>query len=94
MPEVCVSKCRMVIGRAAGRVSYVASFSLNFVITRRLSKPGKYFDTGSSSFSFPSSSKIMPATDVTGLVIEAIAKMAFTGIAILWATSSLPAAPS
>ena len=34
------------------------------------------------------------ATEVTGLVMDAIEKMAFTGIAISCAASSLPAAPS
>src|SRR5690348_16145346 len=63
-------------------------------MTCKLSKPARYFDTGSSSLSLPSSTSIMMATDVTGLVIEAMLKIAFVGIAMLCATSSLPAAPS
>ena len=36
----------------------------------------------------------MIATDVTGLVIDAITKMAFVGIGMFFATSNFPAAPS
>ena len=38
----------------------------------RSAKPGRYFATGSETFSLPSSWSIRIATPVTGLVIEAI----------------------
>ncbi len=38
----------------------------------RSANPGRYFDTGSDTFSLPSSWSIRTATPVTGLVIEAI----------------------
>ncbi len=36
---------------------------------------GRYVAAGSSSFTFPASTSCMTATEVTGLVIEAIQKM-------------------
>ena len=43
---------------------------------------GRYFATSSSSFSFPSSTSIMMATDVTGLVIEAMLKIVSRAIGV------------
>ena len=82
------------MARLAGRVSWAPSASSNLVMTGRLSKPVIYFDTGSSSFSLPSSRSIMIATEVIGLVIEAMLKMASTDMGTLRSASSLPAAPS
>jgi hypothetical protein len=42
----------------------------------------------------PASNSVMIATDVIGLVMEAIAKIAFAGIGVSWAAPNLPAAPS
>src|SRR4051812_1095030 len=75
MPDVCVSRWRIVIGRFAGRVSYVASVSLNLLMTSGSLYFGRYFATSSSSFSFPSSTSIITATDVIGLVIDAMLKI-------------------
>jgi hypothetical protein len=49
----------MVIGRASGAPSTVVS-----------AKAGMNFDSGSFRLSLPSSTNIIAATDVTGLVIE------------------------
>ena len=59
-PEVCVRIC--VIVRFAGLPDGVF----------RSAKPGRYFATGSETFSLPSSWSIRTATPVTGLVIDAI----------------------
>src|SRR5205085_1459216 len=47
MPEVCVSRWRIVIGRAGGRDSNVRSASSNDVITRTPENSGSYLVTGS-----------------------------------------------
>ena len=58
---------RIVIGALAGTLSSEVS---GLVSTRIFAKPGKYLDSGSSSFSFPSSTSSIAAMPVTGLVIE------------------------
>ena len=53
---------------------------------------GKYFATSSSSFSFPSSTSIMMATDVTGLVIDAMLKIVSFAIGVLLIVRLFPKA--
>src|SRR5436190_454967 len=76
MPEVCVSRWRIVIGRAGGRDSNVRSASSNDVITRTPENSGRYLVTGSSTSSRPSSRSIITTADVIGLVIDAIRRIA------------------
>ncbi len=78
MPEVCVNRCRSV--SLAGFPSGVL----------RLASSGRYFDTGSSTESLPSSWSIKMAVAVTGLVIEAIQKRLSGRIGVLAATSASP----
>src|SRR5438067_2025681 len=92
MPEVCVSRWRIVIGRAGGRDSNVRSASSNDVITRTPENSGRYLVTGSSTSSRPSSRSIITTADVIGLVIDAIRKIASGSSAAPAATSRVPAA--
>ena len=80
MPEVCVSRWRIV--SRAGLPSAVLS-SLN---------SGRYFSTGSSTESLPSSWSIRTAVAVMGLVIEAIQKIVSGRIGLFSAMSALPIA--
>ena len=80
MPEVCVSRWRIVT--CAGLPSAVL----------RPLNSGRYFSTGSSTESLPSSWSIMTAVAVIGLVIEAIQKMASGRIGLSAAMSALPIA--
>ena len=56
----------------------------------RSAKPGRYFATGSETFSLPSSCSIRIATPVTGLVIEAIQNSVSAVIGRFVATSAQP----
>ena len=60
----------MVIGRSAGTVS--SSEPRTSVITRRSDSSGSHFVTGSVSASLPSSTSVIAAATVTGLVIDAM----------------------
>src|SRR2546422_6420150 len=77
MPERCVSRsctvtCRMA-GTSESRVPFAESPSATS--TRSLLNAGRYFETGSSSDSFPSSMSIMTPTLVMAFVMEAIRKI-------------------
>ncbi len=75
-------------GRLAGTVATsVAVSSLALPRTRRSFISGMNFDTGSSSPSLPCSTSVIRAVQVIGLVIEAIAKMVFSVIGVLFASS-------
>ena len=63
----------MVIGRSAGAVS--SSEPRVSVITRSSDNSGSHFATGSVSASLPSSTSVIAAATVTGLVIEAMRNM-------------------
>ena len=63
----------MVIGRSAGTVS--SSGPSESAITRMSASSGSHFATGSVSASLPSSTSVIAAATVTGLVIEAMRKM-------------------
>ena len=80
MPEVCVSRWRIVI------VTGLPSTDL------RSLNSGKCFWTGSSTDSFPSSWSMRTAVAVTGLVIEAIQKIVSGCIGLLAVISALPIA--
>src|SRR3546814_9597469 len=66
-PAVWVSRLRTVIGRVAGRLSRLVS---GWRSTFMFLKPGKKSLIGWSSFSFPSSIRLIAAIAVIGLVIE------------------------
>ena len=66
---MCVSNCRTVIG-----VFGVRSTPPSRTCTAASS--GRYVAAGSSSFTFPASTSCITATEVTGLVMDAIANMA------------------
>ena len=55
-----------------------------------LSNPGRYFATGSSRRSFPSSASICTATPVSGLVIERMLKIVSRSMARLSSRSRAP----
>ena len=80
MPEVCVSRWRIVT--RAGLPSAVF----------RPSNSGRCFSTGSSTESLPSSWSIRTAVAVIGLVIEAIQKIVSGRIGLPAAMSALPVA--
>ena len=82
----------MVIWRLAGRVSKLASASLNLLITCGSFHFGRYFANSSSSFSLPSSTRIMMAVDVIGLVIDAMLKIVSFVIGVLLSVLLLPKA--
>ena len=67
-----VSRSRTVIGRFAGTVS--SSGPSSRLSTRRLASSGSSRSTGSSSRSLHSSTRIIAATAVIGLVIEVMRK--------------------
>ena len=90
MPDVCVSRCRTVIVFVAGRVSNVPRASSTAVRIFGRPNRGRYFDTGSSTPTFPSSTSIITAVEVIGLVIDAMRKMESFCIARSRATSCLP----
>src|SRR2546422_3922656 len=77
MPDRCVSRSCTVTCRMAGtresRVPFAESPSATS--TRSFLNAGRYFETGSSSDSFPSSMSIMTPTLVTAFVMEAIRKI-------------------
>jgi hypothetical protein len=84
----------MVMARFAGRVSYVPSASLSFVMTRGSLYFGRYFATSSSTFSLPSSTSIMMAAEVIAFVIDAMLKIVSFVIGVLRAVLLLPKASS
>jgi hypothetical protein len=53
---------------------------------------GTYFDSVSVSFNLPSSTSCMTATEVIGLLIEAIRKMTPSVIGVLFSMSCNPTA--
>ena len=63
MPEVCRNKSLTVIGDLAGR-------SLSPSKTFVSANSGRYFDTGASRSSFPSSTSVNAAADVMAFDIE------------------------
>ena len=65
---------------------------MNVLMTTGFLYLGKYFATSSSSVSFPSSTSIMMATDVTGLVIDAILKIVSFAIGVLLIVRLFPKA--
>src|SRR2546422_4316549 len=77
VPDRCVSRSCTVTCRMAGtresRVPFAESPSATS--TRSFLNAGRYFETGSSSDSFPSSMSIMTPTLVTAFVMEAIRKI-------------------
>ena len=81
------------IGDFAGRFVNDLSLGSNVTKTSGCSKPGRYLEIGSSSAIAPFSTSIMTATEVTGLVIDAILKIESTPTGAWFATSRLPNAP-
>ena len=67
----------MVIGRNCGSrpSSTVPSGFFFWVETLVSAKAGMYLETGSARVSLPSSTRIIAATEVNGLVIEAMRKI-------------------
>jgi hypothetical protein len=72
-PNVKVSRSRRVIGRLAGTVS--SSGPSNRLRTLRSASSGSSRSTGSSSRSLHSSTRIIAAAAVTGLVMEEMRKI-------------------
>ena len=93
IPDVCVSKSRIVMARRGGRDSSDPS-GLTWVTTFMASIDGRYRFAGSSSPRRPDSMSIMIAAEVIGLPIDAILKIAFSDSGALLETSRLPAACS
>jgi hypothetical protein len=83
-----VNRSRTVIGRLAGTVS--SSGPSSFFSTVRLASSGKKRSTGSSSRSVHSSTRIIVAAAITGLVIEAMRKMVSRCIGASPPTASVP----
>ncbi len=83
-----LSRSRALIGRLAGTVSSSGP-SMRFN-TLRLASSGSRWSTGSSSRSLHSSSRIIVATAVIGLVIEVMRKMVSRRIGSLPPTALLP----
>ena len=77
MPEVCRSRSSTVTGRSGGTSVRAGSPSpaLEAMPTFTSAKAGMYLDTGSDGESLPSSTSIMAARQVIGLVIECSAKI-------------------
>ena len=86
-PDVCVNRSRIVTCRSAGTSSTLPSFS---TATFRSLKSGMYFETGSASRILPSSTSIMTATPVTGLVEEAMRKRASVVMGLPASASARP----
>ena len=91
MPDVWRNRSRTVIGRLLRQSSPYSVLpvagSVFWNATRMSSSSGRYRATGASRSSLPSSTRIMAATLVTGLDIEAIQKMEFVFIGIVLARS-------
>ena len=92
-PDVWVKRCRIVTFVAAGRTLYAPVAVSNDSNTVRFASSGRYFSAGSSRAKRPCSNSCIAATDVTGLVIEAIRKIASAVIGRSWPTSALPKTP-
>src|SRR5271166_1723094 len=82
-PEVWRNRSCTVITRLAGKRS---------VPTVRSANSGRYSATGAAICSLPSSARIIAATEVSGLVIEAIRKIASSSIGPLASRSRQPKA--
>ena len=84
-PAVCERTSRTVIGCAGFfSTSRPSPFSATTIWPRN---SGRYFSTGSSSRTFPSSTSIIRAVAVIGFDIEAIQKRSSTFIGLFAATS-------
>ncbi len=83
-----VSRSRRVIGRLAGTTSSMGP-SIAFS-TLRSANSGSSRSTGSSSRSLPSSTRIIAATAVIGLDIEAMRKMVSRRMGVLRSRSCRP----
>ena len=90
MPDVCVSSCRIVIGRAAARVSYVPALASALLNTWGVFSEGMNFDTSSSRPTFPCSTSCITPIEVTALVIEAMRKIVSFAIGTFFAAFILP----
>ena len=76
------------IGRVAGTVAISSPWSsLGSPSTRMSFSSGRYFSTGSSSPILPCSTRVITATQVIGLLIEAIAKIVSSVMGLLLARS-------
>ena len=82
-PEVWRSRSCTVITRLAGTRS---------APTVRFANSGRYSATGAAICSLPSSARIIAASEVSGLVIEAIRKIASSSIGALASRSRQPKA--
>ena len=79
------------IGRFEGTVATSASVSsLGSPSTRMSFNAGRYRSTGSSSWSFPCSTKVIAATQVIGFVIDWMAKIASSVMGVFAARSRYP----
>ena len=88
-PEVCVIRSRMVTSRSAGTSWTSPSFSTATLIPLN---SGMNLETGSVSPTLPSSISMRIATPVTGLVEEAMRKIASLGMGEPDSTSITPRA--
>jgi hypothetical protein len=75
---VWLIRLRTSIGRVAGLV--VPSGCQ----TTRLAYSGRYLETGASTSSLPSSTRVMAVTETIGLVIEKTRKMVSSETGVVW----------
>ena len=89
-PDVCISRSRTVIGRAAGTEPAMAPTASSVATFMSVRCSGRCLLAGSSITRRPCSARVRAATVVIGLVIEAMLKMVSTVIGTPAALSRQP----